>query len=171
MTTGETMDHAQLFMAQWARERPETDTSGMLTVARLTRLSVLIGKEIGQVHSDVSLGSWEFDVLATLRRQPPPHRSTIKGLLGMVMVSSAAMTHRIDRLVARGLVRRFENPESRRETFIELTSEGLDSVEGVIDAHTDKCNEVVAGLTPREHEQLDRLLLKVLASNGDIVGP
>ena len=80
------------------------------------------------------------------------------------------MTHRIDRLVARGLVRRFENPESRRETFIELTAEGLDSVEGVIDAYTGKCSEVIAGLTPREHEHLDRLLLKVLASNGDIVG-
>lgn len=82
------------------------------------------------------------------------------------MVSSSAITQRIDTLVAQGLVERVPNPESRREVFVQLTSAGYADIERVIDEHTAICNQFMAPLTDAERQALNRLLARLLASLG-----
>ena len=78
------------------------------------------------------------------------------------MVSTSAISQRIDRLVDRGLVRRAENPDQRREVFVELTEQGYLLVERVIDEHASLCSEFISPLNDDEYEQLNCLLDKLL---------
>ena len=72
-----------------------------------------------------------FDVLATLRRSGEPHRLNPKVLSERLMLSSAAMTNRLDQLEKRGLIRRTPDPGDRRALLIELTPSGFGSVSAV----------------------------------------
>ena len=69
-------DHVDEIVAQWNRERPEVDVSGMAIIGRITRLSQVIRPRLNAVFAAHDLESWEFDVLATLLRNGPPHQLT-----------------------------------------------------------------------------------------------
>ena len=147
---------------QWIEARPDTDIRGMLVTSRIIHLRQALEDVLSDCHESVGLRGWEFDVLATLRRQRPGVRLTHKGLSDLAMVSKSAISQRIDRLVDRGLVRRVENPDQRREVFVELTEQGYLLVERVIDEHASLCSEFISPLNDDEYEQLNGLLDKLL---------
>jgi DNA-binding MarR family transcriptional regulator len=156
------MDRAGTLIGQWLDARPGTDITGMVSTARITRLRSRMAQAFEECHQQAGMASWAFDVLATLRRQPAPHRVTHKELSELAMISNSAVTQRIDKLVAEDLVARVPNPASRREMFVQLTDRGMEAIEAVIDRHTALCNELMAPLTGAEHAEFDRLLVKLL---------
>ncbi|MFD6949665.1 MarR family transcriptional regulator [Nocardiopsis sp. TSRI0078] len=160
-------DAVDVFLDQWARERPDLDTAPMGVLGRLSRASRLLSRGVGAYFSEQGLESWEFDVLATLRRAGHPRRLTPKELVAMTMVGSAAMTHRVDRLVGRGLVTREVDPGNRRRTLVGLTPEGLALVDRVVEGHVANQLRLLGGLEEGEREQLAALLRKLLLSLGD----
>jgi DNA-binding MarR family transcriptional regulator len=83
------------------------------------------------------------------------------------MLSSGAMTNRIDRLEGAGLVRRVPDPEDRRGTLVGLTARGLEVVDEVIAAVWDTQAQLVAGLTATEQEHLSTILRTLLLSLED----
>ena len=139
----------------------------MGVVGRLSRTSRLVEHEIRDYFTGEGMESWEFDVLATLRRSGPPYTLTPKALVARTMVGSAAMTNRVDRLVAKDLVSRVTDPANRRSILITLTTKGHDLVERVIDGHVANAARLVSDLDPGEREELDRLLRKLLIALGD----
>ena len=69
--------------------------------------------------------SWgEWKVLGLLRHAGPPYRSSPGYLAERAELSSGAMTNRLDRLEAAGLIRRLPDPTDRRGVQVELTEAG-----------------------------------------------
>jgi len=82
-------------------------------------------------------------------------------LSAALLVSSGTMTSRLDRLERLGLIRRVPNPEDRRSVEIELTPEGVRLVDAAVSAHVAAEQAMLAPLSTRERQQLDRLMIKL----------
>jgi hypothetical protein len=61
-------DGVDRIVEQWARERPDLDTTAMAVFGRVYRLARLSGDAVEREYAAFGLGRAEFDVLATLRR-------------------------------------------------------------------------------------------------------
>jgi DNA-binding MarR family transcriptional regulator len=152
---------------QWAQVRPDLDVSPMRVVGRMSRASRLLERGNKAFFTDHGIEAWEFDVLATLRRAGPPHTLCSKDIVATAMIGSPALTNRIDRLVAKGLVTRETDPNNRRQVRITLTPEGLRIVDDLVEGHMDNESRQLRGLTSDERLQLASLLRKLLVSVGD----
>ncbi|POB67181.1 MarR family transcriptional regulator, partial [Vibrio vulnificus] len=86
-------------------------------------------------HKRYDLKMGEFDVVATLRRSGAPYRLTPSELLGSLMLTSGAMTNRLDKLEQKGLILRQHSKEDRRSVTVELTEHGLVTVNKLIEEH------------------------------------
>jgi DNA-binding MarR family transcriptional regulator len=74
------------------------------------------------------------------------------------MVTSSAVTKRIDRLERGGLVTRTVSEADARSRRIRLTEEGLALVDRMMGRHVANEQRLVEGLTPAERTQLAGLL-------------
>lgn len=146
----------------WARERPDLDLAPVAVFSRLSRLSRhldLARREAFQAHG---IESWEFDVLAALRRAGAPYELSPGRLLRETLVTSGTMTNRVDRLATRGFVERYPDPEDRRGVLVRLTPEGKEAVDGAFTALLEAERAFLADLTPRQQADLADLLRKLL---------
>ena len=145
-------------MAQWHVERPGLDVSPMAVIGRLNRLSLQITDELVAVYAEFGLGEGDFDVLATLRRAGTPYELTPSGLADTTMVTSGAISKRVDRLAERGLVTRRVSDADARGRVIALTPAGVDLIERAFEAHLENERRLLAGLTELERTRLAHLL-------------
>lgn len=134
----------------------------MGTVGRLLRAAALIGAEIDRFAADNGLSRGEGDVLLTLRRAGPPYRLRPSELARAQLVTPGGITSRLDRLERAGLVRRRADAEDRRVIEVELTPKARKLIDGLLPAHLENEERLLAGLNKRERGELDRLLAKLL---------
>ena len=161
------MDRAGKAIEQWSRERPDLDVSPMGVIGRLNEASALIARDrLAPVFAGFGLQAGEFDVLATLRRSGAPHALTPTELYEVTMVTSGAMTARLDRLEKAGLIQRAPHPSDRRGIVVQLTAKGLALVDEALTAHVANEHAILAGLTVGERETLAKLLEKLIGSLG-----
>lgn len=159
------MDRAGRAMEQWRRERPDLDVSPMGVIGRLNEASALIARDrLAPVFARFGLQPGEFDVLATLRRSGSPYALTPTELYEATMVTSGAMTARLDRLEKAGLIQRAPHPSDRRGVVVQLTAKGRELTDAVLAAHVANEHEILAALTPAERETLASLLEKLIGS-------
>lgn len=154
------VDHVGHIIEQWAVERPELDVSPIGIIGRLHRLSATLYTELDTVYSEHGLGDGEFDVLATLRRTGRPYALTPSELAEQTMVTSGAVTKRVDRLMAAGLVTREVNARDARSRVVALSPRGLRLIDSAFAAHVDNERRLVGHLTDREQRLLATLLEK-----------
>jgi DNA-binding MarR family transcriptional regulator len=154
-------DHVDRVLEQWASERPDLDASPIGIIGRISRLSRAIDRQLKIVFDVHGLEAWEYDLLASLRRSGPPYELTAGELLDALMITSGAVTNRIDRLEQRGFVRRTRAPEDRRVVRIQLTPAGRAAVDGTIGDHLANEADILRALTPADRRRLERLLRKV----------
>jgi DNA-binding MarR family transcriptional regulator len=115
-------------------------------LSRVTRLARHLDLARRQAFAAHALETWEFDVLAALRRAGAPYSLSPGQLAAETLVTSGTMTNRIDRLEVRGLVRREPDPSDRRGVRVVLTDIGRRTVD-----------DALFDLVSREHELLDTL--------------
>jgi DNA-binding MarR family transcriptional regulator len=151
-------DHVDVILAQWARERPDLDASPIGLIGRLHRLGDVLNVELRNVFAEAGLGDGDFDVLVTLRRHGAPYELTPGELGASTMVTSSAVTKRIDRLEAAGLVTRTVSQDDARSRRIRLTDRGFDLVDRLMDLHIANEHRLVAGLSERDRAQLAAIL-------------
>jgi DNA-binding MarR family transcriptional regulator len=151
-------DHVDGILAQWARERPDLDASPIGLIGRLHRLGDVLNVELRKVFAEAGLGDGDFDVLVTLRRHGRPHELTPGELGASTMVTSSAVTKRIDRLERSGLVTRTVSQDDARSRRIRLTDEGFDLVDRLMARHIANEQRLVAGLSERDRAQLAAIL-------------
>ena len=101
--------------------RPDLDSSPIGVIGRVSRLSRLVDRRLAENFARFGLENWMYDVLATLRRSGPPHELTAGMLVRRTMVTTGAITNRIDRLAERGLVARDADADDRRKVLVRLT--------------------------------------------------
>jgi len=157
-------DHVSTVLAQWAAERPDLDVSPMGIIGRVSRLALIMDKELFRVFEQFDLYRWGFDMLATLRRSGAPYRLSPGALLRSMMVTSGTMTNRIDRLEEKGLVRRVPDPEDRRGILVELTEQGRELIDTALPAHVANEERILKALSKEEQRTLAALLSKLLSS-------
>lgn len=158
------MDHVDKIVAQWARERPDLDTSAMQLLGRLLRLGQHTGKATADSFARFGLNPPAFDVLATLRRAGPPYALSPGALIEMTMVTSGTMTNRIDQLVKAGLVERTKNPDDGRGFLISLTEKGFKLADEAVTAHVATQNTLISKLSAEDRDALTALVKKYLAT-------
>ncbi|MFB7122526.1 MarR family winged helix-turn-helix transcriptional regulator [Kitasatospora sp. NPDC056273] len=152
---------------QWARARPELDAGPMALIGRLRRLNVRVDNALREYFTACGLDSSEFDVLATLRRSGEPYELNARALLKSAMVTSGAITNRVDRLSAKGLVERNPCPTDRRAVLVRLTPAGKELIDGALAGHVRNEERILSALDADERNRLDALLRKLLIAHGD----
>ncbi len=145
-------------LEQWVRERPDLDASPIGLIGRLHRLADVLNAELRTVFAEEGLGDGDFDVLVTLRRHGSPYELTPSELGASTMVTSSAVTKRIDRLERRGLVTRAVSEADARSRRIRLTEDGLALVDRLMGRHVANEARLVSGFTAEERAQLADLL-------------
>jgi DNA-binding MarR family transcriptional regulator len=146
----------------WSKARPDIEVKSLQVTARLSRIGPLLAKRQEAVFGQFGLSRGEVGALGALRVAGPPHRLSPTRLGKGLMMSSAGMTSRIDRLERRGFVRRLPDPDDRRGVLIELTDQGRETVDAAVAALTTSDRQLVERLDPAEFAQLEALLRKFL---------
>lgn len=150
-------------LQQWNQTKPELDCSAMGIVGRLLLVNINWKKKIEHVLTEKELSFIEFDILATLRRNQIPLTPT--ELYQTLMLSSGAMSTRIETLVQRGFIERVASEKDRRSCKVKLTPQGIKVIDIVLDAHVKNMSGMLNGLDGGEQKQLAGLLKKVLLSD------
>ena len=158
-------DAVDRLLAQWHVERPDVDVSPIGVIGRISRAARVLERGLAREYAEHGLQGWEFDILATLRRAGAPYALTAGALAGSSMVTSGAITNRVDRLVERGLVTREVDPENRRTVRIALTTQGRRLVDRVLPHHVRNEAALLEALTGKEQEQLAGLLRTLLLAH------
>ena len=159
------MDRAARAIAEWKAERPDLDGLPMVVFGRLAEAAHTVTNDHLRPFLQASgLPAGEFDVLATLRRAGPPYALTPTALYDATMVTSGAMTGRVDRLEKAGLVQRKDDPADRRGTIVALTKKGFALIDDMIGRHVENERRMLAGLSRKEQETLAMLLGKLIAT-------
>jgi DNA-binding MarR family transcriptional regulator len=157
-------DRIDILLEQWKEQRPDLDASPLGIIGRLFILGRLSDRGVEQVLRPYGLSIPEFDVLAVLRRCGVPFRQPIGVLCAHSLLSSGAMTNRIDRLEKKGLVERSPNPTDRRGVLVGLTQNGRSLIDDTIAERFAEAHERVSVLSKNEQGQLEALLARFLSS-------
>lgn len=160
-------DHVDLVLRQWREHRPDLDVASMAVVARLSRAAQVVGNELRRTFTAHELDPASFDLLATLRRNDPERGLTPSELRQSAMVTSGAITQRLDRLVALGHVVRVPSRTDGRVVQVRLTPTGRDVIDAALEDHVRTLDRLVHGLETGERDQLAALLRRLLESHGD----
>jgi DNA-binding MarR family transcriptional regulator len=160
---GTERDEVDRLVEAWQRERPDLDTSPLAVLSRVSRLARHLDRARRQTFTEHSLETWEFDVLAALRRAGAPYEVSPGALLTQTLVASGTMTNRIDRLASRGLVLRRPDPADRRGVLVTLTDDGRTRVDEALADLLAQEDAILAGLSAADREQLADLLRIVTA--------
>lgn len=152
------LDHVGRIQEQWARERPDLDTSAMGIIGRLHRVADALHDELRPVFETAGLSDGDFDVLAALRRAGAPFELTPSQLAETTMITSGAVTKRVDRLSAAGWVTRERVEHDGRARRIALTEAGLALVDDVVGIHFANEERLLGVFSDLERARLTRLL-------------
>lgn len=155
------MDHVDKIVEQWHREREDLDVIPMATIGRITRLAVILMREMDKTFQQFNLHVASFDVLATLLRSGKPYTLSPGELMASTMVTSGTMTNRLDQLEKAGLITRTPNPEDRRSMQITLSKSGYQLISQAIEAHVATQHRLTEALSNKEHVQLNTILRKL----------
>jgi DNA-binding MarR family transcriptional regulator len=157
-------DWTEELLARWAKEQPALDLAPYLVTARISRIALHIARSQEEVFARYGLNRGEVGVLSAPRTAGKRDRLSPTRLFKGLMLSSAGMTSRLDRLERRALIRRVRDPADRRGVLIEITEQGKRLVDEAVAANTAAERGLLAGLNAREAKALSTLLRKLLSA-------
>ncbi len=142
----------------WGRERPDLDPSPIGVFGRIAIIDRMLEDRLGRFFAAHGLTLGLFDVLAALRRLGFPYRAKPSALALVTMLTSGGMTGRLDQLEKLNLVKRVSDPEDRRVMFAQLSPEGLELIDHLIEVHLAQEAELLAVLSAEDRQHLATLL-------------
>lgn len=150
-------DAVDIISEHWQAQGLNTDLNAMQVVARILRLSKALETRFGHLHKRFNLKQGEFEVLAALKRADAK-ALTPSELYQSMLLSSGAMTSRLDRLENKGLISRSHCTQDRRSIKVSLTSEGKALINEVAPAHFELLSKLMAGFSDHDKTQLAQFL-------------
>lgn len=151
-------DGLDRIVEQWQQQGVTEDLIPMAVLGRIARLTKYIEVVLLQCHAEFGLGQGEFDVLATLRRSGEPFTLSPSQLYQSMMLSSGAMTSRLDRLENKGLIEREHSKEDRRAVHVSLTAEGKSLIDKALPQHIQCQSALFAGVSAEDRPVLLQIL-------------
>lgn len=146
----------------WSVQRPDLNSEPMGVVLRIQALAKIFGDQTANRLQEFDLQWWQYDALSTLRRQGKPYIMAATELADANMLTSGAMTNRIDRLEEDNLVRRIKDDNDGRRVLVQLTVKGLKLIEAATKARFETATDALEGLNTRQRVSLNDLLRLVL---------
>lgn len=157
-------DWTDALLDRWAEVQAGPAMEPYQVTARISRIALHIARLQEASFGKFGLNRGEVGVLGALRTAGPRQQLSPTRLFKGLMLSSAGITSRLDRLEQRGYVKRTRHPDDRRGVLVELTEAGRKVLEQAVGADIDGERNLVAGLTSAERRSLAGLLKKLLAS-------
>ncbi|WP_166533913.1 MarR family winged helix-turn-helix transcriptional regulator [Blastococcus xanthinilyticus] len=161
-------DAVDLILRQWARERPDLDCSPMGVIGRITQLQREVHLAQRATFARYGLDAPSFDVLAALRRAGEPYQLTPTALMRTALVTSGAITQRLDRLEERGLITRERSVSDGRAVVVTLTAAGRAALDAALPDHLETERRLLDALPADDREQLAALLRRLLVGLGRV---
>jgi DNA-binding MarR family transcriptional regulator len=161
-------DAVDRILEQWGRERPDLDCSPMGIIGRITQLQREVYLAQRATFARHGLDAPSFDVLAALRRAGPPYQLTPTALMRTALVTSGAITQRLDRLEEKGLITRTRSEADGRAVVVTRTPAGRHALDAALPDHLATERQLLEGLAEEDREQLAGLLRKFLVTLGRV---
>lgn len=152
------MDSVQKTMMEWAQVYPEGNTLPMSIIQRLQRLTKRIELRMNAFYQQVNLSAGEFELLMALRAAGAPYCLLPSDLQIKLLLSSGAVTHRLDRLEQKGLLTRQMSRHDKRNVEVWLTDTGLRRIEQLFPQYCDLQQSIMSGIAEMEQDQLSHQL-------------
>lgn len=165
---GERVDGVDRHVRRTVEEWPQIDPEVEGAVVRIHDIHRLLHRSAMASLAQAGLTYEDFKVLISLHNNG---RRSHGALSRDLMVSTGAMTNRLDKLEAAGLVRRERDPGDRRGVLLELTPEGRERLDAYIDLGAAREIELLKELSLDEKRQLNGLLRRLLLSLQAELGP
>jgi DNA-binding MarR family transcriptional regulator len=157
-------DSIATFMAQWRAEKPGLDVSPLGVLGRIQRLSIYFRDRAEQWLKPMEL-TWEsFSILAALRRSGKPYELRPTDMYREALLSSGAITNRIDGVERKGWVERRPDTADRRVTIVRLTPAGKAVIDKALEMHFREMAKLMERLPRADREELGTLLGKLLTT-------
>src|SRR3954464_12879839 len=147
-----------------ASRYPQIDPEVEGVVGRLSAINKHVSRTFDETLARHGLNHGEYRLLLRLTTRSEDQQMTAGELGRALLLSSGAMTNRIDRLETAGLVERVRDPRDRRGVLVALTDKGKTTIEHAVTEQAAKEIDVMSVLGATELKQLNKLLRKVLSS-------
>jgi DNA-binding MarR family transcriptional regulator len=157
-------DSVDFCTADIASRYPQIDPTVEGVVGRLSAITKHISRTFDETLARHGLNHGEYRLLLRLTTRSDDNRMTAGELGRALLLSSGAMTNRIDRLEAAGLVERVRDPRDRRGVLVALTDAGRTAIDRAVTEQAAKEIDVMSAIDAKELDQLNGLLRKVLTS-------
>lgn len=163
-------DHVDRLVSQWAAGHPELDVSPLEVTGRLLTAARLLAHRHELLLASFGLKRGEFDVLVSLFRAGPPYEETPTALSASLLLSTSAMTNRLDRLQRDRLITREPDHRDRRGIRVRLSGSGRSLVERALRAHLASEHELIDELPPGARVALEGALRSLLCRLEETTG-
>jgi DNA-binding MarR family transcriptional regulator len=157
----------ELITVQWQRERGDLDLSNFLLAIYLMRLGTMIERDFDRLcQQRYRVSGSDMRVLFALRRGGPPYVKRPTDLFKALLVTSGAMTKKVDRLASLGMVERVKDPGHLGGFLIRLTKKGVQVADEIVEALAKRSaiDPAMGQFTPTEREQVSRFTLRMLTA-------
>lgn len=159
------VDSVDRMVVAWQRSRPDLDVSQLEVVGRLLLCARHLERALIAALKPLGLSFGDFDVVNTLRRMGEPANPS--ELAAASLITSGAMTARLDRLVETGLVERTADPRDRRAVKVTLTEEGNRTADRALQLVLDADERFLAPLDGTARNDVAGLLRRLLGPHED----
>jgi DNA-binding MarR family transcriptional regulator len=149
-------------LEQWLLERPDLDASSLAVTVRVLKLHKTFFKLATDSLAELDIELWEYDVLSALRRQGGSFELAASDLARATVLSPGAMTHRINKLAAKKLLRRKPDPTDRRGVIVALTARGVRVIDKAVQLRLEAADKGLGRLSKKERTALAGLLRKLV---------
>ena len=157
----------EFITVQWQRERGDLDLSNFLLAIYLMRLGTMIERDFDRLCLQrYRISGSDMRVLFALRRGGPPYVKRPTDLFKALLVTSGAMTKKVDRLASLGMVERVRDPGHLGGFLIRLTRKGVQVADEMVEALAKRSaiDPAMGQFTPTEREQINRFALRMLTA-------
>jgi len=156
------IDSVDRIIEAWARSDPRVDAGPLEVVGRLLLCAGYLERAIVAALEPFGLSFGDFDVINTLRRRAEDQGTKPSDLARSSLVTSGAMTSRLDRLERAGLVTRAPDPTDRRGVLVRLTERGRTLAEHSLQAVMAADEAFLEPLSRRQRESVAAALKQLL---------
>ncbi|WP_116948260.1 MarR family winged helix-turn-helix transcriptional regulator [Jiangella endophytica] len=155
-------DGSDRIQAGWRRELPGVPVGSIGVITRIRRLSQLLADERRRTLERLGIDNATLDLLSTLRRSGAPYRLTPGQIAERSFVTAGAVSQRIARAEAAGLVRRERSASDGRSAVVVLTDDGRALNERVVTDLLRHEETLLDGLDDAQRAALAELLKTLL---------
>lgn len=175
MTGRDAPDAIDQIQTEWARIRPDLPLRSIGVITRIWRIAKLLSEDRRRTMNELGIEPALRDLLANLRRSGDPYRLRVHELAARCRVSKSAITQRVARAEAAGLVRSMRSVSAdsvkgmapaaardQRAVWIELTPEGKDLVDSTVESLLHHEDSLIDELGEEDIASLSIILRRLL---------